>query len=63
MFIPILMLFILGLGVPIFSLILGFANDNTPGWGWFAITLVSIAAIAGAVVIYIVARLQRKPQE
>ena len=63
MFIPILMLFILGLGVPIFSLLLGFMGDKTPGWGWFAITLISIAAIAGGVVIYIVARLQKKPEE
>ena len=63
MFIPILMLFILGLGVPIFSLLLGFLSSSTPGWGWFAITLISIAAIAGGVVIYIVARLQRRPEE
>ena len=63
MFIPVLMLFVLGLGVPIFSLLLGFTSDSTPGWGWFAITLISIAAIAGGVVIYIVARLQKRPEE
>ena len=63
MFIPILMLFILGLGVPIFSLALGFTADKTPGWGWFAITLISIAAIVGGVVIYIIARLQKRPVE
>jgi len=63
MFIPILMLFILGLGVPVFSMILGFTADKTPGWGWFAITLISIAAIVGGVVIYVIARLQKKPEE
>ena len=63
MFIPVLMLFILGLGVPMYSMHLGFAADKTPGWGWIAITLVSIASIAGAVVIYIVARLQTKREE
>ena len=63
MFIPVLMLFILGLGVPIFSLLLGFLNDNTTGWGWVAIIVVSVASIVGAVVIYVIARLQNKPTE
>ena len=63
MFIPVLMLFVLGLGVPIFSLLLGFGADKTPGWGWIAIALISMAAIAGAVVIYVVARLQRKTED
>ena len=63
MLIPVLMLFVLGLGVPIFSLLLGFMTTNTPGWGWMAIIVVSVASIVGAVVIYIVARLQKKPEE
>ena len=63
MFIPILMLFLLGLGIPIFSLILGFTTDNTPGWGWVAIIVVSAASIIGGVVIYVIARLQRRPEE
>ena len=63
MFIPVLMLFILGLGVPMFSMLLGFMADSTPGWGWFAITLVSIASIAAAAIISIVARLQTKREE
>jgi len=64
MLVPIFMLFALGLGVPMYSLALGFfAGESTPGWGWFAIMLISIAAIAGGVVIYIVARLQRKSEE
>ena len=62
MLIPVLMLFLLGLGVPIFSMILGFAKE-TSGVGWIAIMLVSVAAIVGAVVIYVVARLQRRPEE
>jgi hypothetical protein len=62
MLIPVLMLFLLGLGVPIFSMILGFVK-NTSGVGWIAIMLVSIVAIIGAVVIYVVARLQRRPEE
>ena len=62
MLIPVLMLFLLGLGVPIFSMILGFTRD-TSGIGWIAIMLVSIDAIVGAVVIYVVARLQRRPEE
>jgi len=63
MFIPVLMLFILGIGVPVFSLLLGFMSNNTSGWGWLAITVVSMAAIVGAVVIYGIARLQRKREE
>ena len=63
MFIPVLMLFLLGLGVPVFSLILGFTTEKTPGWGWIAIIVVSAAAMVGAVVIYVVARLQKKPEE
>jgi membrane protein DedA with SNARE-associated domain len=63
MFIPVLMLFLLGLGVPIFSLILGFTADKTPGWAWLAIIVISLAAIVGGVVIYVVARLQKKPEE
>ena len=63
MLIPVLMLFLLGLGVPIFSLILGFSVDNTPGWGWVAIVVISVASIVGGVVIYIVARLQNKLQD
>jgi len=63
MFIPTLMLFLLGLGVPVFSLILGFTTEKTPGWGWIAIIVVSAAAMVGAVVIYVVARLQKKPEE
>ncbi len=63
MFIPVLMLFLLGLGVPIFSLVLGFSVDKAPGWGWLAILLISVASIVGGVVIYVVARLQNKPQE
>lgn len=63
MMIPVLMLFLLGLGVPIFSLVLGFTTEKTPGWGWLAIMVVSVAAIVGAVVIYVAARLQRKPEE
>jgi len=63
MLIPVLMLFVLGLVVPIFSLLLGFQTTNTPGWGWLAIIVVSVASIVGAVVIYIVARLQKKPEE
>ena len=63
MLIPVLMLFLLGLGVPVFSLLLGFLSDKTPGWGWLAIIVVSAAAIVGAVVIYVVARLQKKPEE
>lgn len=62
MLIPVLMLFLLGLGVPVFSLILGFTR-TTPGWGWVAIVVVSAASIVGAVVIYVVARLQRRPEE
>ena len=63
MFIPVLMLFLLGLGVPVFSIILGFTADKTPGWGWLAIILVSLASIMGAVVIYVVARLQKNSAE
>jgi membrane protein DedA with SNARE-associated domain len=63
MFIPILMLFLLGLGIPVFSLLLGFMTEKTPGWGWIAIIVVSAAAIVGAVVIYVIARLQKKPEE
>ena len=63
MFIPVLMLFILGLGVPIFSLLFGFLNAGTTGWGWLAVIVVSVASIAAAVVIYVVARLQRRPEE
>ena len=63
MLVPLLMLFVLGLGVPVFSLILGFSTESTPGWGWFAITLISVAAIAGAVVIYIVAMLKARREE
>ncbi len=63
MFIPVLMLFVLGIGVPVFSLLLGFMNENTSGWGWLSITIVSVAAIVGAVVIYVIARLQRKREE
>jgi hypothetical protein len=63
MLIPVLMLFLLGLGVPVFSLLLGFTVDKTPGWGWIAIILVSVVSIIGAVVIYVVARLQKKPAE
>jgi cytochrome c biogenesis protein CcdA len=62
MLIPVLMLFLLGLGVPIFSISLGFAKQ-TSGVGWIAIMLVSVVAIMGAVVIYVVARLQRRPEE
>ncbi len=62
MLIPVLMLFLLGLGVPMFSMILGFTKETT-ALGWIAIMLVSVAAIVGAVVIYVVARLQRKPEE
>lgn len=62
MFIPTLMLFILGLGVPVCSLILGFVKDSTPGWGWVSIMVISVASIAAAVVIYVVGRLQ-KPEE
>jgi NhaP-type Na+/H+ or K+/H+ antiporter len=64
MLVPTIILFLLGLGLPIFSLILGFyGSDKTPGWGWIAIILVSVASILGAVVIYVVARLQRRPEE
>ena len=63
MLIPTLMLFLLGVGVPIFSLILGFSTEKTPGWGWVAILVISVAAIAGAVVIYVAARLQPKRSE
>ena len=63
MFIPILMLFVLGLGVPIFSLLLGFLTDNTPGWGWVALIVISVAAMVGGVVIYIIARLQTRREE
>ncbi len=63
MFIPVLMLFLLGLGIPVFSLMLGFTADKTPGWGWIAIIVVSLVSIVGAVVIYVVARLQNKPTE
>lgn len=62
MLIPVLMLFLLGLGVPIFSISLGFTKQ-TSGVGWIAIMLVSVVAIMGAVVIYVVARLQRRPEE
>ena len=62
MLIPVLMLFLLGLGVPVFSMILGFTG-KTSGVGWVAIMLVSVVAIIGAVVIYVVARLQRRPEE
>ncbi len=63
MFIPVLMLFLLGLGVPMFSLILGFTAEKTPGWGWLAIIVISIAAIVGGVVIYVIARLQQGKRE
>jgi len=63
MFIPVLMLFLLGLGVPVFSLILGFTADKTPGWAWLAIIVISLVAIIGGVVIYVIARLQKKPEE
>ena len=63
MLIPVLMLFILGLVVPIFSLLLGFMTTNTPGWGWVAIIVISVASMVGGVVIYIVARLQKRPEE
>ena len=63
MLIPVLMLFLLGLGVPVFSLLLGFTADKTPGWAWLAIIVISLVAIIGAVVIYVVARLQKKPEE
>ncbi len=63
MFIPVLMLFLLGLGVPIFSLVLGFVADKPSGFAWLAIILVSVASIVGGVVIYVVARLQSKPTE
>ena len=63
MFIPILMLFVLGLGVPIFSLLLGFLTDNTPGWGWVALIVISVAAMVSGVVIYIIARLQTRREE
>ena len=63
MFIPVLMLFVLGLGVPIFSLLFGFLNDGTTGWGWVAIIVISVASIVGGVVIYLVARLQKKTTE
>ena len=62
MLVPVLMLFLLGLGVPVFSMILGFTRETT-GLGWLTIMLVSVVAIVGAVVIYIVARLQRRPEE
>jgi len=62
MLIPVLMLFLLGLGVPMFSMILGFTKETT-AVGWIAIMLVSVAAIVGAVVIYVIARLQRQPEE
>jgi len=62
MLIPVLMLFLLGLGVPMFSMILGFTRETT-AVGWIAIMLVSVAAIVGAVVIYVIARLQRQPEE
>ncbi len=62
MLIPVLMLFLLGLGVPMFSMILGFTKETT-ALGWIAIMLVSVAAIVGAVVIYVIARLQRRPEE
>ncbi len=62
MLIPVLMLFLLGLGVPIFSMILGVTKETT-AVGWIAIMLVSVAAIVGAVVIYVTARLQRRPEE
>ena len=63
MFIPILMLFLLGLGIPVLSLLLGFMTEKTPGWGWIAIIVVSAAAMVGAVVIYVIARLQKKSEE
>lgn len=59
MLIPILMLFLLGLGMPISMMIVGFSR-STPGWGWVAIIVVSVASIAGGVVIYIIARLQQQ---
>ena len=62
MLIPVLMLFLLGLGVPVLSIILGFTSE-TSGVGWIAIMLISVVAIVGAVVIYVVARLQRRPEE
>ncbi len=62
MLVPVLMLFLLGLGVPIFSMILGVSQETT-AVGWIAIMLVSVAAIVGAVVIYVTARLQRRPEE
>lgn len=62
MLVPVLMLFLLGLGVPIFSMILGVAKETT-AVGWIAIMLVSVAAIVGAVVIYVTARLQRRPEK
>lgn len=62
MLVPVLMLFLLGLGVPVFSMILGFTRETT-ALGWLTIMLVSVVAIIGAVVIYIVARLQRRPEE
>jgi hypothetical protein len=62
MLVPVLMLFLLGLGVPIFSMILGVVKETT-AVGWIAIMLVSVAAIVGAVVIYVTARLQRQPEE
>lgn len=62
MLVPVLMLFLLGLGVPVSSMILGFTRETT-ALGWLTIMLVSVVAIIGAVVIYIVARLQRRPEE
>ena len=59
MLIPILMLFLLGLGMPISMMVVGFTR-STPGWGWVAIIVVSVASIAGGVVIYIIARLQQQ---
>lgn len=47
----------LGAGVPVIALLKAFQNiEKMSPWGWVGVSLISIAAISGGIVIFVIGR-------
>lgn len=58
--VPIIIIFCLAIVIPVFAMLLAFNASSLSGWGWFAVTAVSIVSIGGSLVIYGIARLAKR---